>query len=44
MNRRLAVVLPVVLFSLSLMLAFAGTRDGQWKQVDDAMSQGLPNP
>jgi len=42
MNRRLIALLSVVLLSVSFLLALAGTRDGQWKQVDEAMSQGLP--
>ncbi len=42
MNRRFAVVLSAVLLSVSLLFAFAGTRDEQWKQVDEAMKQGLP--
>ena len=42
MNRRLIALLSVVLLSVSFLLALAGTRDEQWKQVDEAMSQGLP--
>jgi len=42
MNRSFAVLVSVVLLFLSPLLAAAGTRDELWKQVDDAMSKGLP--
>jgi uncharacterized protein YfaS (alpha-2-macroglobulin family) len=42
MNRRFAVLVSVVLLFLSPLLAVAETRDELWKQVDDAMSKGLP--
>jgi uncharacterized protein YfaS (alpha-2-macroglobulin family) len=42
MNRRFTILLSMVLLSASLLFAFAGTRDEQWKQVDEAMSKGLP--
>ena len=42
MNRRFTILLSMVLLSASLLFAFAGTRDEQWKQVEEAMSKGLP--
>ncbi len=42
MNRRFTVLLSVGLLSAGFLFAWAGTRDEQWKQVDEAMSKGLP--
>jgi DNA-binding TFAR19-related protein (PDSD5 family) len=42
MNRRFAVLLSVVVVPAGLVFAAAGTRDAQWKQVEQAMQKGLP--
>ena len=42
MSRRFTILLSMVLMSASLLFAWAGTRDEQWKQVEEAMNQGLP--
>ncbi len=42
MKRRLAIILLGALFIGLFSLSWAGPRDSQWKQVDEAIQKGLP--